>query len=574
MIPFDAIVLAGGRARRLAGADKPAELVGGRRLIDIALDAVAGAGRIVVVGPARNLPPHVESTRESPPYAGPVAALAAGLATLRDDDRGEHPVAVLASDLPEVTGELVGTLLAEHARTRAPAVFAVDESGRSQYLLGVWSRRALAAALTAAPGSSMRRLVPDHAAYVAAPGTADVDTPDDLSTARQRAARPLLDPIAARTILRDELTAVPPRPVGLADAAGTVLAGPLIAARPFPPFDASAMDGYAVAGDEPWAVLNGARPAGHTDPLRLLPGQAVTIATGAALPDGATRCIRHEDTLAGGGLLTTTGDGAARDDTRRRGSAWRSGTVLAPAGLAVDAAVRSVALAAGVGELAVRGPVRARLYTSGDEIVAELPPGAPLPDGAVPDTASPAVAEILAQRGLAVSSGGHLDDAPAAFAAALSTPAADIVVVIGATGHGVADHLRTALVTAGAQIVIDGLALRPGGSLIVARLPGGAVLLGLGGNPLAAVAGAAVLAPAIVDALLARTPRAIEVLDVVDGDAVRLPGRWRVLPAEPDGTGRWILTRGLGTGHLASAIGYRALVLVPPKELTGAYQRL
>ncbi|MFZ2512120.1 MAG: NTP transferase domain-containing protein, partial [Gordonia sp. (in: high G+C Gram-positive bacteria)] len=221
MIPFDAIVLAGGRARRLAGADKPAELVGGRRLIDIALDAVAGAGRIVVVGPDRELPPHVHTTRESPPYAGPVAAVAAGLRTLRDDDHSNAPVAVLASDLPEVTGDLIEILLSEYTRTRAPAVFAVDESGRSQYLLGVWSRAALATALTASFGASMRQLVPDHAAYITASGTADVDTPDDLTAARRRAPRRALDPVSARTILRDELTSVHPRVVTLADSAGT-----------------------------------------------------------------------------------------------------------------------------------------------------------------------------------------------------------------------------------------------------------------------------------------------------------------------------------------------------------------
>ncbi len=571
MIPFNAIVLAGGRARRLAGADKPAALVGGRRLIDIALDAVADADAIVAVGPQRSLPPHVQSTRETPPYAGPVAAVAAGLRTLDDDDR---PIAVLASDLPEVSGRLVELLLTEYQRTRAPAVFAVDESGRSQYLLGVWSRSALAVALTAAPGLPMRALIPDHACYLAAAGTADVDTPDDLTAARRRAPRQALDPLSARAILRDELTPMTPHRVTVADSAGTVLAESLIAAHPFPPFDASAMDGYAVAGDEPWTLLDGARPAGDTEPLLLLPGQAVTIATGAALPDGATRTIRHEETVVDDGLLTTVPGAADRDDTRRRGSAWRSGAGLATAGLAVDGSVRSVAVAAGVAELAVRGPLRARLYTSGDEIVPEPVPGTRLPAGAVPDTASGPVSELLTGHGIAVSSGGHLADSPDAFGAALTAPGTDLVVVIGATGHGVADHLRSALTTAGARIVIDGLALRPGGSLLIAQLPSGAVLLGLGGNPLAAVAGTAVLAPAIADALLGRIPRTIEILEVVDGDDVRLPGRWRVLPAEPDGTGRWSLTRGRGTGHLASAIGYRALVLAPPQELTEAYQRL
>ncbi|GAA3958845.1 NTP transferase domain-containing protein [Gordonia caeni] len=565
---FDAIILAGGRARRLAGADKPAERVGGRRLIDIALDAVAAAGRTVVVGPDRGLPSPVLSAREEPPHAGPVAAIAAGLAALGRDDGTDVPVVVLASDLPDLTAAQVERLCRELRETGAPAVFAADGDGRAQYLLGAWSASALAAATAAAPDASVRSLLPADARFLALPGTADVDTPDDLDHARRRAA----GPPAVRGLLRSVLRPLSPVVLPVDAAAGAVLAEPLTAAAAFPPFDASAMDGYAVAGPGPWTLLDAPRAAGHTDSRALDPGQAAPIATGAALPAGAQRVIRHEETELHGDRLTETSSG--RDDTRRSGSAWPAGAVLAPAGLGVDAAVRSAARAARVAEITARGPVRARLHTSGDEIAADTPADAPLPYGTVPDTASGPVADLLRRAGAEVTGGGHLSDRPEVFRAALTTPDADLIVVIGATGHGVADHLRTALTAEGAQILVDGIALRPGGSVIVARMPSGAVLLGLGGNPLAAVAGTALLAPAILDGLLDRAPRAPEFLDVIDAEEVRLAARWRVLPVEPDGAGRWTVTAGRGTGHLLSAIGHRGLALLPPAEVTAAVERL
>ncbi len=566
---FDAIVLAGGRARRLAGADKPAELVGGRRLLDIALDAVAGAERIVVVGPDRELPDGILVTREQPAYGGPGAALAAGLRALNPV---LGPVVVIAADLPEVTGALIDRLREELARTGAPAVFATDDARQIQYLLGIWTPEALRPAHDAGPDASMRGLLPSGAQTVPLDGTADVDTPDDLAAARRRAAPTALDPDAARAAVAT-LPALPFHRAPLTEQPGTVLAEPLTAARAFPPFDASAMDGYAVAGPPPWTLVDRPRAAGHVDDLVLAPGQASPIATGAALPRGADRAIRHEELHVDGDRLgPVPGAPADRDDTRRTASAWPAGAQLAPAGAAVDAAVASVALAAGVEEAAVRGPLRARLHTSGDEIA---PPGAgPLAHGAVPDTASGPVRALLQAAAVTVTDGGHLADTPEAFRAALAAGGTGLIVVIGATGRGVADHLRAALAAEGADILVDGVRMRPGGSLLVARLPGGAVLLGLGGNPLAAVSGTALLAPALSDALLARNERPRELLDVTGDEHLRLPGRWRVLPVEPDGAGRWTVTAGTGTGHLASAIGYRGLALIPPAESGRHAERL
>lgn len=182
-------MLAGGGARRLDGADKPALLVGGRRLLDAALAAVPGA-QVVVVGPERPLPPGVRLAREDPPGGGPAAGLMAGMAVLQPGP--EELVAVLAADLPGITGELLDRL-AGLVETDGPAgALAVDEQGRRQWLIGVWRAAALAQAIAARDQWDGARLAdllePLRPALLRAAGDeiADIDTHEDLRRWRER----------------------------------------------------------------------------------------------------------------------------------------------------------------------------------------------------------------------------------------------------------------------------------------------------------------------------------------------------------------------------------------------------
>src|SRR4051812_25801730 len=103
--PYDAVVLAGGGARRLNGADKPGVVVGGRPLVSWVAAAVADATRLVVVGPPRPELRGAVTVREDPPGAGPIPALRAGLARVR-----APWTAVLAADLPFLRSGHVGEL--------------------------------------------------------------------------------------------------------------------------------------------------------------------------------------------------------------------------------------------------------------------------------------------------------------------------------------------------------------------------------------------------------------------------------------------------------------------------------
>ncbi|MEP7021090.1 MAG: NTP transferase domain-containing protein [Pseudonocardiales bacterium] len=186
---FDAIVLAGGAAARLGGVDKPALAIGASSLLDRVLASVAGAGRIVVVGPVRPVAVAVTWCRENPAGGGPVAGLAAGLAQVQAE-----VVLSLAADLPWIA-PAVPALLAALAESAADGAALVDRDGRVNYLAAAWRRASLAAALSAVgepAGASMRSLVagadllevPDEGGW-----GLDCDTWGDIDDARRRLDR-------------------------------------------------------------------------------------------------------------------------------------------------------------------------------------------------------------------------------------------------------------------------------------------------------------------------------------------------------------------------------------------------
>ena len=185
--PVDAVILAGGRSRRL-GRPKEDVRIGERSLLERTIDACAAAHRIVVVGPWREdlADSGVVQVREDPPLGGPVAALAAAI-----DQLEEPTLLVLACDMPRVR-ELVASL--PQPAGDDDACLALDR-GRVQPLAGWYRRAALAAALAqrtverAVDGASMRSVLDDLTIRLVdvPPGcTDDVDTPADLDAARRR----------------------------------------------------------------------------------------------------------------------------------------------------------------------------------------------------------------------------------------------------------------------------------------------------------------------------------------------------------------------------------------------------
>lgn len=178
--PYDAVILAGGSARRLGGADKPGAVVRGRTLIAWVAAAAADASRLVVVGPARRELPQAVVVREDPPGSGPVPALRAGLAEVRSPW-----VALLAADLPYLRAAHLALL--REAAVGAGAVL-VDSTGREQWLAGWWRTASLRAALKTYQGASLFGLLgpmePARVGVAEGEPWFDCDTPADLDRAR------------------------------------------------------------------------------------------------------------------------------------------------------------------------------------------------------------------------------------------------------------------------------------------------------------------------------------------------------------------------------------------------------
>lgn len=185
---FDAVVLAGGTGRRLGGASKPDVELGGRRLLDHALDATHGAAAVVVVAPATvAVPPGVRRTLESPPLGGPAAGIAAGLVALAQAREPAPLVLVLACDVPHAA-TAVPALVAATVGSMADGACLVDPDGRRQWLVGVYRRTALERRFAAAPdgagGLGVGRLL-EGLTLLAVPAVGaqalDVDTWGDLA---------------------------------------------------------------------------------------------------------------------------------------------------------------------------------------------------------------------------------------------------------------------------------------------------------------------------------------------------------------------------------------------------------
>ncbi|MBP8539866.1 NTP transferase domain-containing protein [Streptomyces sp. MK37H] len=185
---YDAVILAGGAARRLGGVDKPALRVGGRALLDRVLDACRGAGRTVVVGPRRPTARPVRWAREEPPGGGPVAAVDAGIRQTT-----APVVLVLSADLPFLTHETVETLLT--GLQGAEGAVLIDPDGRAQPLVAAYRaeplRREIALLATehgGLGGLPLRLLVSELALARLQHPTAsfDCDTWEDITTARAR----------------------------------------------------------------------------------------------------------------------------------------------------------------------------------------------------------------------------------------------------------------------------------------------------------------------------------------------------------------------------------------------------
>jgi len=306
---------------------------------------------------------------------------------------------------------------------------------------------------------------------------------------------PLLPVAEAERLIAERVTPVDGREtVSLREAIGRVLAQDVIAPVNVPPFDNSAVDGFAVRGDDldPGAekrlAIIDRVVAGHAATQAVEAGEAIRIFTGAPMPAGADTVFMQEDCRVEGSQVIVP-PGLKRGANRRlAGEDMRAGAVALPAGRRLG--VQHVALAAALGltRLDVYRRVRIALFSTGDEIVE---PGSALPRAALYDSNRYLLAGLIARFGAAVTDLGILGDDPKELAAAIAAAAADhdLVLTSGGVSTGEADYVRSAIESIG-RIVFWRVAIKPGRPVAMGVISGpnngdGAAFVGLPGNPVA-----------------------------------------------------------------------------------------
>lgn len=373
---------------------------------------------------------------------------------------------------------------------------------------------------------------------------------------------------ALEIVLR-EARALPGEEVTLEEALGRVLAEDVASNVDLPPFDRTAMDGYALRAADVAAVpaaldVIGEVRAGQWPDLTVGPGQAARIMTGAPVPPGADAVQQVEKTQPLDEFrVTILAAVAAGANVAPRGSEARAGDVVLARGRVIDPAAIAVLASAGKARVRVaRRPVLALLVT-GDEIVDVA--AAPGP-GQIRNSNGPAVAAQARLAGAAVRLLGVAPDRQDALTEALRRGlAADVLVVSGGVSAGDYDLVEPALLELGATFLFTKVAIKPGAPLVFGRL-GETLVFGLPGNPVSAqVTFDLFVRPALLKMqgarVLSRPCVGVELLGAVknrSGRRSHVPARVRFeggrLVARP--------VRSMGSGDLAAHARANALVVI------------
>ncbi|WP_347109357.1 molybdopterin molybdotransferase MoeA [Paenarthrobacter sp. S56] len=314
--------------------------------------------------------------------------------------------------------------------------------------------------------------------------------------------------------------------VPLADSVGRALVLDVVARQDIPHYASSAMDGWAVNGAGPWTLVE---PGSQ-----LAPGEASLIATGGLVPEGAAGILRKENGLGGGSLLNLR-PGITPDEILRgrhirpAGEEARAGDVLIPAGTVLNPAHVALAAVAGHDHVTVQRKPLVAVVLTGSEVVTS---GEPAP-GQVRDTFGPQLGTVISQLGGEPGRQKRIGDSNADWLEALADPdeggRADVTITTGGTGKSGTDHFRSAIAALGGDLLVDGIAMRPGHPAVLAGLPDGRFVIGLPGNPLAAMMALLTLGEPLLAALGNR--RLSRCMHLTSGaDFEPDPGRTRLVP--------------------------------------------
>jgi molybdopterin molybdotransferase len=304
---------------------------------------------------------------------------------------------------------------------------------------------------------------------------------------------PLLPIVEMERLIAERVTPVAEtEEVALGAALGRVVAADVVAAHDLPPFDNSAVDGFAVrhadlaADADTRLVIVDRALAGHQASHALRSGQAIRIFTGAPMPPGADTVFMQEDCRVEDDVVVVPQGLERGANSRSAGEDIPAGAVMLPAGRRLTPADLALAAAEGVTALCVRRKLKVAVFSTGDEVVE---PGANRPAAAIYDANRHFLRALLEKFGAAVTDLGILPDAQSALQGAIAAAAADhdLVITSGGVSTGEADHVRAAVEAIG-RLVFWRVAIKPGRPVAMGVVPGkqgNAAFAGLPGNPAA-----------------------------------------------------------------------------------------
>jgi len=388
------------------------------------------------------------------------------------------------------------------------------------------------------------------------------------------------------------VTPLPAEEIELEGAVGRVLAEPLAALVTMPPWDNSAMDGFAVrsvdvadaTSERPVRLsVVGEVPAGQPARHPVAAGTAVRIFTGAMLPEGADTVVPVEDTDAPWGVADLPTHVAVRqavtsgEHVRAAGSDVRAGQPVASAGEVVRPATLALLASSGYGRVRVHRRPRVTVISSGDELV---PPGIALRAGQIHDSNGPMLAALAAAEGAAATRAASVADDLPSITRTLTEAIgqADLVLTSGGVSMGARDVVRLALESVG-RLELWRVAVQPGKPLAFARATRGAgaqevLLFGLPGNPVSSFVTFQLFVRPVLrrlaghqDPLARERWRARLAQPIVKHDERRAFLRVTLAP-DPDRPGAWLAALAGGQGsHVLSALAAADALAVMPEEV-------
>ncbi len=382
-------------------------------------------------------------------------------------------------------------------------------------------------------------------------------------------------------IVQEQTPALPTESVGLAEARRRILAEDVVADSDLPPFDRSQMDGYAIraadVAEAPTSLrMVGESAAGRGWHQKMQTGEAVRIMTGAPVPEGADSVQQVELTreLDEGSVVEILQPVVEGRSIVKRGSEIKAGQIVLHAGESIGTGAMAVLASFGYAHVKVGRQPRVAVVATGSELVdAAQTPG----QDQIRDSNNYSIAAYAEAAGAQVVrlplAGDDRELLKRQFTEAAEH--SDVVISSGGVSVGVYDFTKAALRELGAEIFFEKVALRPGKPIVFARLPNGALIFGLPGNPVSVSVTFHLFARTAILAIQGASETGLQTeTAVLAKDLKGTPDRESYLPAElstsDDGKLLALPLKWGGSSDFVSFARATALVIVPQSEVLKA----